>query len=213
MTNFDTFASKIPLLMAAVALLVTTGCSRQYATSSYHRSLEALGFRDSHGISRPVGWRLDTETRLYLVRPDYPLDVDADPDRYGRARFALLQALELALVETYPDTRATMASMSLEEARYQAQLLDRQVLVYPRLTTYEDQADRVGKDRRPFFASDSTRFQVLLIDVYSGQVLDAALIESASSRFNIAASAASDLFTDAARQYVARLSGIAPADS
>ncbi len=200
---------KIVILLLAYIALMLEACTTQYISSTYQKTTEALSLADQHKLVRQANWRLSTQTSLLLVKPAYPYRSSSGKTEYHRARSALLSALEHALLEQYPSTQVELSALSLEQAIEASYRAGARILVYPQLMNYLDRADQSEGNAKALFSKDKTRAQILLVDVYSGKIVDTALLESKSKVFNSSTNYASDLFNQAARDYVLQISGVA----
>ncbi|SMF38986.1 protein of unknown function [Alteromonadaceae bacterium Bs31] len=200
------------MLLSRVFLIVfllfsLSACTSQYMAAGYQKTKEVLSLEEQHELIRKADWRLATHTPLYLAKPSYPQQTSSGSTEYLRARYALLSALERAFIARYPTLHTETSALELDEAITASQIAGARVLVYPQLLGYLDYADKSGGNAKAMFSKDKTTIQILLIDVYSQKILDTATIQSKSKIFNSSNNYASDLFEQAAWEYVQQLSG------
>jgi|GEM_PF-1400564 len=184
-------------------LLVLGGCTSQYVAHGYHQTKQVLKLENRHQVQRSSGWRLSTTTSIFLAKPAFPVASSSERNDYLRARFTLLQALEKELLVAYPKTVTSMHDLTLDQALVVAQQHQARILVYPRMLAYTDQPEGVSSSS---LTVDQTLFQVLLVDVYSRELLDTGVVSS-SGRLFASSAFANEMFTGAAQAYVNVLSG------
>jgi len=194
--------------IVAATMLLLQACTTQYMSATWHKTNETLGLASQHAVTRSADWRLPVSTQLFLAKPHYPLHATSDVTDYPRTRYTLLATLERVMVETYPNIQVSTQESTLQEALIASQIAGSRILVYPQLIAYRDQANSEKGNRKPLFKKDTATLQILLVDVYSGKVIETSNILSKGAWTSTSDSAAEQLFEKAARQYVQTLSGL-----
>lgn len=197
----------ISLCIALLVLATTVGCSARYVSSEYNRIHRAMGFSDRHNVNRSNQWRLADNTSVLVVKPAFPFTTGSGNTDYPRTRYSLLTALEHAFREFYPNTQVATDDLSRNDALIMAQLMGCRVVVYPQLLDFSEFDDASGLTVFARLKTDKTRMQILLLDVYTGSVIDKTVVNSRSKWFRAEQTPAHDLFENAALAYVEGLVG------
>lgn len=197
----------LSLFAVLCSTITTVGCSARYVSSEYNRIHQRMGLSDRHQVTRPNLWRLSDSTSVLVVKPSFPYTTGSSDTDYPRTRYHLLMALERAFLAHYPNTQIATDSLSRNDALIMAQLRGCRVVVYPQLLDFSEFEEGAGLNVLSRLKTDKARVQVLLLDVYTGRVIDKTLINSRSQWFRAEQNPAQDLFTEAAAAYVGGIVG------
>ncbi len=196
-------------LLCLTLVVLISACSTSYTANNFSHAKQWVRLDNKHQLTRSNQWRLARDTSLYLAKPVLPMQVTSGVLAYNRARYSLLQSMESALSIYYPSLQASSVDMSMEEALIASRLSGSRILVFPRLLEYPDSGPS-HQSREKIIDVSHAHFQVLLVDVYTGEILDTGTISSRSSIHSANSTAANELMASASKHYAAQLAGLNP---
>ncbi|TVZ39284.1 uncharacterized protein DUF4823 [Alteromonadaceae bacterium 2753L.S.0a.02] len=213
MVSYTFHKAKCYCLTLTLMITQLCGCTASYTGQMVNDSLTVLHLKNKHSVMRVGDWRLPMNAQLFLARPQFGLQLTGDNTQLPRSRTYLQKALEQELKLYFPGTAVAWVDLSFAEALTIARLQGCEILVYPRLFAYKDnlnswQQINEGKGVNPNqrYGRDTALFEILLVETYSGDVLDTATVVS-RERFFTNTETPEVLYAQAAQTYVSRLSG------
>lgn len=217
MSRFSKFLRcYLPVLKLVAVLLpvwVLVGCTTQYTVNVTRDVLTDFRLTSDYRVSRSAQWTLNPKTHLYLARGVF-FSSAQDVDSYPRLNNAIFNALAHSLGQVFPATGFAVGRQSFLNALAEARIENAQVLVYPSVVFLHDERNSMreiseGTTVHPdqSLAADKIAFKVVLVDVYTGDIIDVALITGRSKMFTLDNDGPVALLPHAALAYTQQISG------
>jgi len=154
--------------------------------------IEDVGLLDRHQLSREQSWVLPASSRIYLAPTIYSTNLLAELDgmTFPRAISAFDRGLELELSMMFPRTDKIVNYVNTRQALHQAKRDGIQFLVVPGLVEVENKLNSTselaeGRAIHPSkrYGRDLSTFRIVLVDVYTENILDTFILHSQSRFF------------------------------
>ena len=203
---------KRPLVYVVIACLFMSACTRQYAYNTADTSLQVARLKASFSVERSAQWVVHSATSVALARPQHVQDAVMP-----RHLTHMHQALDLSLRQAFPDYIALNEASALDSALRQGLRHRKELLFWPELIRSENKLNTKqelieGQSLNPEqdFGPDRVVFQMRIYEVRTKRLLDVGQIVARGRFFAANDSVPMDLFEQAAREYVAAITGKKP---
>lgn len=193
-------------LWFGVALVILlSGCTAQYTSQVYQKSMQAVSLKQAHQSQRGADWVLPQHAPLAMAMP-------VDHQQQARASLAFKEALQKHSQQLFPRLVSLDTPLSLEDASYLAFAKGCALMIYPRFHGAENKRDDLNEmfegktahhDKK--LGRDATRIELLIVDTYRAQILDSVTVESRAAFFKSPDEQAFDLLDTAVETALLRL--------
>ncbi len=191
------------------ALSFLNACTYQYARETTDNSLQLVGLQSAYSVDRDAQWVLHSATGVALARPHH---IQARP--MPRHLTQMHHALDFALQQAFPDYAALDEAVSLDAALMRAKSLGKELLFWPELVRSENKLNTSqelieGQSLNPDqdYGTDRIVFHMRIYEIRTQRLLDVGRIIARGRFFAPENSAPTDLFEQAALEYVKAITG------
>ncbi len=205
---------RISIFFFLTVLCVLAGCSVNYTASLTADALRQFHLKDTHHVERQGKWTLNTESKLFVTHIQPGLYQNSK-NNYKRTRLELSYYLNRAFSQVFPNTVLDASQHSLDQAIAVAQQSRSDILIYPKFGEYINNIDTTNEmsegwvvHNKKSLKPDFTQFQLMVIEVKTGRVLDVLVVKSQGRFFSEETRQPRDLFENATYKAVQSLSGI-----
>lgn len=181
-------------------------CTMDYTRQIVGQSLQDLGLKETHLVSRSADWRFDAKVHL-AVAPFVDDSVFAY-QLQSRSSIMLQNQLLAQIGYSFPHTQSVFSD-DLPTMLHHARSYAANVLIVPSVISYQERLNDWNERKegqtihagRPYGA-DQMALQLRVYDVVGGALLDVVKIQSRSARIDFTSGQVSDLFKPGIAHYL-----------
>lgn len=198
-----TRTKRLSAVLTMLALLSLAACTPSQMRDEGRYYMSDAGLLENYQIQRSGNWRLQADSRLYIVQSHY------DPVGYAHARPNILaEEAFAAAVQVFPLVRRAEQPLGLEEALTRARQEGMDYLLYTRFAS----AQSSTRDDRPeppqgSAGRDRVVLQMLLMEAATERLVDYVTIENRTGFLNLGRSRPEDLLREPLQAYTRQLLG------
>lgn len=199
-------------------LLLFSGCTSQYVSSVSRETFQKAGLLDQHELTRDQNWVLHASSKIFLAPVSYSTNSEGSPDNGMNLKPMAVdtfdESLRNALRLRFPLVSAGEGPMNLPQALTAANEDGAQFVIYSDMSGIDEDwkslKERAGEaEPKPQkrYARNGAHIRIVVLDAYSGQVLDVVEIAS-KAKFFYKKGDPADFYQMAASAFVNRISNV-----